>query len=333
MYKVKPEEQQPKTITAVKQLSSTGQFVYGGLSGMLAICMVYPMDVVKTRMQLSSMNQHRSSLQAFFNIAKLEGVSSLYSGLSAGLFRQATYTTAKLGVFNVMMNELTKKNEETGKDIPPSFMMKTFGGMVAGAVAAIVGTPAEVALIRMQSDGRLPMEQRRNYRNVFDALLRIYREEGLLTMWKGCSPTVGRAVVLNAAQLAVYSQAKQMIIEKTSMKDGIPVHLIASLSAGFAASFVSLPLDMAKTTLQAQQTTTTTAATTTATASTGTVVYKNSIDVLMKTVKNDGVLRLWRGFTPYFLKVGPHTVFTFLIFEQCRNMFGKVSGGGGGAAQ
>ena len=43
-------------------------------------------------------------------------------------------------------------------------------GMAAGATGAFVGTPAEVALIRMTSDGNLPADQRRNYKSVFDAL-------------------------------------------------------------------------------------------------------------------------------------------------------------------
>jgi solute carrier family 25 oxoglutarate transporter 11 len=320
MYKVGKQEEQNKPLAIVnavdqseqakknqmKSLSSGGQFFYGGLSGMLAICVVHPMDVVKTRMQLSNMNQHKNSIQAFLNIAKAEGFRSLYSGLTAGLFRQATYTTTKLGVFNVLMCELTKK-DANDKPVPPSFMVKTMGGMVAGAFAAIVGTPAEVALIRMQSDGRLPVEMRRNYKHVFDALIRIYREEGLLRMWRGCSPTVGRAVVLNAAQLAVYAQAKQVILAETSLPDNALTHLLASLAAGFAASFVSLPFDMAKTTLQADGT-----------------QYKSTMDVLVKTVQRDGVFRLWRGFTPYFLKIGPHTVLTFLIFEQFRKAFGRL---------
>lgn len=58
---------------------------------------------------------------------------------------------------------------------------------MAGGFGAVIGTPAEVALIRMTSDGRLPPEQRRGYKNVFDALLRICREEGVLAMWRGCT--------------------------------------------------------------------------------------------------------------------------------------------------
>lgn len=121
--------------------------------------------------------------------------------------------------------------------------------MVAGCVGAFVGTPAEVALIRMTADGRLSIgkfsffyimqllyilyiythiakllknlnifnvlnaAERRNYKNVFDALFRIIKEEGLFTLWRGAIPTMGRAMVVNAAQLASYSQAKQALLD------------------------------------------------------------------------------------------------------------------------
>ena len=34
-----------------------------------------------------------------------------------------------------------------------------------------------------------------------------------MTLWRGWQPTVTRAIVLNAAQLGVYSQSKQMLIQ------------------------------------------------------------------------------------------------------------------------
>ena len=59
---------------------------------------------------------------------------------------------------------------------------------------------------------RLPTAERRGYTSVFDALSRIVSEEGLLTLWRGCGPTIARAMVVNAAQLASYSQAKQGLV-------------------------------------------------------------------------------------------------------------------------
>ena len=90
--------------------------------------------------------------------------------------------------------------------------MKAGLGMVAGIMGSFVGTPAEVALIRMTADGRLPEAERRNYKNVADALARIVKEEGVFALWRGAVPTMGRAMVVNAAQLASYSQAKQFLM-------------------------------------------------------------------------------------------------------------------------
>ena len=49
---------------------------------------------------------------------------------------------------------------------------KAASGLAAGALGAIVGNPADLSLIRMQADGTLPPEQRRGYKNVFDALVK-----------------------------------------------------------------------------------------------------------------------------------------------------------------
>lgn len=83
--------------------------------------------------------------------------------------------------------------------------------MSAGFVGSLVGNPADLALIRMQADTTLPLEQRRNYKNVFNAFSRIANEEGVLALWRGCTPTVIRAVVLNLAMLAPYDEVKERL--------------------------------------------------------------------------------------------------------------------------
>ena len=56
------------------------------------------------------------------------------------------------------------------------------------------------------------LAERRNYKNAFNALVRIVKEEGFLALWRGTIPTMGRAMVVNAAQLASYSQSKEMLL-------------------------------------------------------------------------------------------------------------------------
>lgn len=148
-----------------------------------------------------------------------------------------------MGVYTSIFDTYTREYSQ-GK--PPGFFIKAAMGMTAGAVGAFFGTPAEVSLIRMTSDGRLPPAERRGYKNVFDALLRITREEGLFTLWRGCIPTIGRAMVVNAAQLASYSQAKQILLSTSYFSDNIGCHFAASMISGLITTAASMPVDIGK---------------------------------------------------------------------------------------
>ena len=68
-------------------------------------------------------------------------------------------------------------------------------GMTSGGIGSFVGCPSEVALVRMGADSRLPVDQRRNYKNVVDCVVRMFKEEGIQGPWRGAVVTVQRAMV------------------------------------------------------------------------------------------------------------------------------------------
>lgn len=72
---------------------------------MAATCFVQPLDLIKTRLQLG---QYQTTPAAVRGIIASEGVFALYKGLSAGLLRQATYTTTRLGVYTTLMEMFSK---------------------------------------------------------------------------------------------------------------------------------------------------------------------------------------------------------------------------------
>nr|XP_005997952.1 PREDICTED: mitochondrial 2-oxoglutarate/malate carrier protein [Latimeria chalumnae] len=271
---------------------------------------VQPLDLVKNRMQLSGegarTREYKTSFHAVGSILKQEGIGGIYTGLSAGLLRQATYTTTRLGIYTILFEKFTKPDGTV-----PNFFMKALIGMTAGAIGAFVGTPAEVALIRMTADGRLPADQRRGYKNVFNALIRIAREEGVPTMWRGCVPTMARAVVVNAAQLASYSQSKQFLLESGYFQDNILCHFCASMISGLVTTAASMPVDIAKTRIQNMR------------MIDGKPEYRNGLDVLLKVTRHEGFFSLWKGFTPYYARLGPHTVLTFIFLEQMNKFYKK----------
>lgn len=284
------------------------KFAFGGLAGMGATCFVQPLDLIKNRMQIATTKT--SSITLISNIVKSEGPTALYAGLSAGLLRQATYTTTRLGIYTWLFDKASGPSGQA-----PNFLTKAALGMVAGMSGAFVGTPAEVSLIRMTSDGRLPPDQRRNYKSVFDALGRIIKEEGVVTLWRGAVPTMGRAMVVNAAQLASYSQAKQGLLETGYFSENIFLHFVASMISGLVTTMASMPVDIAKTRIQNMK------------IVDGVPEYKGALDVLGKVVKNEGVFALWKGFMPYYMRLGPHTVITFIFLEQMNKAYkSKVLG-------
>jgi len=284
------------------------KFLFGGSAGMGATLFVQPLDLVKNRMQLSGaggqQRQYKNSFDALTKILRNEGIVGIYTGLSAGLLRQATYTTSRLGVYNILFD--MARNPDGS---PPGFFKKAALGMCAGACGAFVGTPAEVTLIRMTADGRLPKAEQRGYTSAFNAIYRIAQEEGVTALWRGVLPTMGRAVVVNAAQLASYSQAKQNLLATAYFDDNIFCHFVASMISGLVTTTASMPVDIAKTRIQNMKTIN------------GVPEYKGAIDVLGKVVRQEGFFSLWKGFTPYYFRLGPHTVLTFIFLEQMNKIY------------
>jgi Mitochondrial carrier protein len=156
-------------------------------------------------------------------------------------------------VWDVSSGEIVEIND--GK--PINFFQKTLSGMLSGSLAVCIGSPFDIALVRLQSDGMAPPQDRRNYKNVFDAFLRTAKDEGVGALYKGLAPNILRGMSMNVGQLACYDQAKEIVAAITGdpMLKGpnFQTTLGASAIAGFTAAFFSLPLDLIKIRLMAQK--------------------------------------------------------------------------------
>eukprot|EP00252_Welwitschia_mirabilis_P008694 TRINITY_DN2076_c0_g1_i2.p1 TRINITY_DN2076_c0_g1~~TRINITY_DN2076_c0_g1_i2.p1 ORF type:complete len:301 (-),score=54.68 TRINITY_DN2076_c0_g1_i2:359-1261(-) len=275
-------------------------FANGGASGMLATCVIQPIDMIKVRIQLGQ----GSGLHVAKTMLKDEGFGAFYKGLSAGLLRQATYTTARLGSFRMLTNKAVAAND--GKPLP--LYQKALCGLTAGAIGACVGSPADLALIRMQADATLPAAERRHYKNAFHALYRIVADEGVLALWKGAGPTVTRAMALNMGMLASYDQSMEFFKDSMGLSRVTSV-IGASAVSGFFASACSLPFDYVKTQIQKMQP-----------DSTGKYPYTGSLDCFVKTFKTGGPLKFYTGFPVYCFRIAPHVMMTWIFLDQIQKV-------------
>lgn len=271
-------------------------FLNGGISGMVATTCIQPVDMVKVRIQLAGEGvaggPKPTPLSVTRDIIASGRALDLYTGLSAGLLRQAVYTTARLGFFDTFMGTMATRAKNQGREV--GFAERAGAGLAAGGLAAMIGNPADLALIRMQSDGLKPVAERQNYKSVIDALRSISKSEGIPALWAGAAPTVVRAMALNFGQLAFFSEAKAQLQQRTTLSSKNRT-LCASAIAGFFASFFSLPFDFVKTRLQKQQR-----------GPNGQLPYRGMVDCFTKVAAQEGPLRFYRGFGTYYIRIAPH---------------------------
>ncbi|KAI5811579.1 putative mitochondrial dicarboxylate carrier protein [Peziza echinospora] len=280
-------------------------FINGGLSGMAATTIIQPIDMIKVRIQLAGEGTGAgvaalkpTPLSVTRSIIAGGNVLDLYSGLSAGLLRQAVYTTARMGFFGTFMNHFNTKAKAEGRAV--TFSERAIASLSAGGLGAIMGNPADLALIRMQSDGLRPVAQRSNYTSVINALSRISKAEGVTALWNGSLPTVARAMALNFGQLAFFSEAKSQLKRFDGTLSAGTQVFAASAIAGFFASFFSLPFDFVKTRLQKQG---------------SEQHYKGAFDCVRKVIKEEGIGRFYRGFGTYYVRIAPHAMLTVLFAD------------------
>ncbi|CAM9648466.1 unnamed protein product [Chrysoparadoxa australica] len=238
----------------VRMAAALQPFVCGGMAACFASSCIHPIDLAKVRIQLMTTLQPDAPKTSFpkllVSMVRKDGVTSVYAGLSAALMRQAIYGTARIGLHRTFSDKLQERNQ--GAEIP--FWMRALSGMGSGAIAVTIGTPFDVALVRMQSDSMKPVAERRNYRHVFDALTRCAAEEGVGALYAGLAPNILRGMSMNVGMMACYDQAKSSVMKITGDPDpscpSLPTKLASSCVAGFTAAAFSLPFDMLKSRMQ-----------------------------------------------------------------------------------
>ena len=176
------------------------RMVLSGISGCGAISLCHPLDVLRVQMQTSGGNVvYRNTIDAAMKIYAQSGLmDGLYAGISASYLRQLVYGSIRIGVYSNLL-ERAKMSTSSSPDLATKLGI----GCIAGGMGSFIGTPTEVALVRMTADSKLPIDQRRNYQSVLDCLSRIVKEEGVLQLWRGASPTVARATLLTSCQLGI----------------------------------------------------------------------------------------------------------------------------------
>jgi dicarboxylate transporter 10 len=200
----------------------------------------------------------------------------------------------------------TLKDRFSTSEKKPSFLTLVAMASASGFLGGVAGNPGDILNVRMQHDAALPVEQRRNYKHALDGLIRVSREEGVGKLWRGVWPNSSRAVLMTVGQLATYDGFKQLLLNNTSLKDNLATHFTASFMAGFVATTICSPVDVIKTRVM------------------GSTDQKSIVKIVTDITRAEGLRWVFKGWVPSFIRVGPHTILTFLALEQHKKMYRKL---------
>ncbi|KAG9725666.1 hypothetical protein KCU75_g20520, partial [Aureobasidium melanogenum] len=200
-----------------KPLPFVYQFIAGAVAGVSEILVMYPLDVVKTRIQLQSSTAtgeeaYNSMIDCFRKIVRNEGFSRLYRGIEAPILMEAPKRATKFAA-----------NDEWGKFYRNLFGMpkmtqglSVLTGATAGATEAFVVVPFELVKIRLQDKA-----QSHKYNGLVDCVRKVVQQEGVLTLYQGLESTMWRHILWNAGYFGCIFQVRELLPKAETKKSQI----------------------------------------------------------------------------------------------------------------
>ncbi|PUZ47390.1 hypothetical protein GQ55_7G160700 [Panicum hallii var. hallii] len=276
------------------------------VSAAMAEASTYPLDALKTRLQLHRSPGGAGGGGVIRVAAELARDGGVYRGFSPAVLRHLMYTPLRIVGYEHLRSTLASGGREAG------VAEKALAGGLSGVSAQVVASPADLIKVRMQADSRLLSQGiQPRYSGITDAFTKIIRAEGFLGLWKGVVPNAQRAFLVNIGELTCYDQAKHFIIRKQICDDNLYAHTLASVASGLSATTLSCPADVIKTRMMNQ--------------GEGKALYRNSYDCLVKTVRHEGITALWKGFLPTWARLGPWQFVFWVSYEKLRRASGISS--------
>lgn len=275
-------------------------FGLGGIAGALGATAVYPIDLVKTRMQNQRSKVvgellYKNSLDCVQKVFKNEGFTGFYRGLAPQLIGVAPEKAIKLTI-----NDLIRANTKDPVTGEIGLGWELFAGATAGGCQVAVTNPLEIVKIRLQMQG----EMARVAGSDPIGAMHIIRQLGLVGLYKGAAACLCRDIPFSAIYFTVYSHLKKDTFGEgfDGKKLGFVETLSAAAIAGMPAAYLTTPADVVKTRLQSE-------------ARKGETHYKGLMHCFKTILKEEGPAALFKGGPARILRSSPQFGVTLVSYE------------------
>ncbi|XP_002740606.1 electrogenic aspartate/glutamate antiporter SLC25A12, mitochondrial-like [Saccoglossus kowalevskii] len=307
------QQQQPKGETHrspfLAMAESGYRFFLGGIAGATGATAVYPIDLVKTRLQNQRTSivgelMYKNSYDCAIKVIRHEGFLGLYSGLIPQLVGVAPEKAIKL-----TMNDFVRDHLSTPDGTIPLWAECLAGGC-AGGSQVMFTNPLEIVKIRLQVAGELSGPR--------IGAVSVIKSLGFFGLYKGARACFLRDIPFSAIYFPCYAHMKLY----TANSEGVngPLSLLLSATvAGAPAAALTTPADVIKTRLQVV-------------ARAGQTQYSGVIDCARKVMQEEGFMAFWKGAPARVFRSSPQFGVTLMTYELLQRQFvidfgGKRPGG------
>ncbi|KAI2628566.1 mitochondrial carrier [Hypoxylon sp. NC1633] len=270
---------------------------------------MYPLDVVKTRVQLQTgkatgADAYTGMLDCFQKIVRNEGFSRLYRGITAPILMEAPKRAIKFAA-----------NDEWGK-----FYRKAFGaekmnqslsvltGASAGATESFVVVPFELVKIRLQDKASAG-----KYTGMIDVVAKTIKNEGILALYNGLESTMWRHVLWNAGYFGCIFQVKELLPKADNKRSEIVNGLISGSVGGTVGTMLNTPMDVVKSRIQNSPK-----------IAGQTRKYNWAWASCVTVMREEGFSALYKGFLPKVLRLGPGGGILLVVFTGVTDFFRSI---------
>ncbi|XP_075036744.1 electrogenic aspartate/glutamate antiporter SLC25A12, mitochondrial [Mixophyes fleayi] len=272
---------------------SAYRFTLGSIAGAVGATAVYPIDLVKTRMQNQRSSfvgelMYKNSFDCFKKVVRYEGFFGLYRGLLPQLVGVAPEKAIKLTVNDFVRDKFTQRDGS----IP--LLAEVMAGSCAGGSQVIFTNPLEIVKIRLQVAGEISTGPKVR-------ALTVLRELGFFGLYKGAKACFLRDIPFSGIYFPVYAHCKAQFADEHGHIGALQL-LTAGAIAGVPAASLVTPADVIKTRLQVA-------------ARAGQTTYNGVIDCFRKILKEEGSRAFWKGAGARVFRSSPQFGVTLVTYE------------------
>uniref|UniRef100_A0A8C7L1D6 Solute carrier family 25 member 12 n=1 Tax=Oncorhynchus kisutch TaxID=8019 RepID=A0A8C7L1D6_ONCKI len=270
---------------------SAYRFSLGSIAGATGATAVYPIDLVKTRMQNQRSTgsfvgelMYKNSFDCAKKVLRYEGFFGFY---------RVSLLIPPLSLPPLSLN-------------PPFLMSPMSLSPQAGGSQVVFTNPLEIVKIRLQVAGEITTGPR-------ISALSVIRDLGLFGLYKGAKACFLRDIPFSAIFFPVYAHTKAQFADEQGRLGALQL-LAAGAIGGIPAASLVTPADVIKTRLQVA-------------ARAGQTTYTGVTDCFRKIMHEEGFRALWKGAGARMCRSSPQFGVTLVTYELLQRWLNVDFGG------